>query len=308
MGLYGIEPDATRKASYYDYAVRWGASPSHPWQLVNGGTTTRNADAQCCGQTYIDLYRIDPQAIRVRDIKANIDSIVASSTSNDWTWVDALQMAMPVFAKLGVLYDDPKYFTKMHALYVDAKTTRGFYNTTDKLWWRDATFKPPFVTPGGKPSYWSRGNGWVFAALVRVLDTIPVTAADRAEYSADFVAMASALRKAQRSDGFWNPSLADPNDFGGPELTGTALFTYGMAWGVRAGLLDAESYGPTLSKAWCALESAIHADGALGYVQGTGSKPSDGQPVTYNSVPDYIDFGLGCLLLGGSEVWQLAAP
>ena len=40
--------------------------------------------------------------------------------------------------------------------------------------------------------------------------------------------MASALQKIQRSDGFWNVSLGDPNDHGGPELTGTALFTYGM--------------------------------------------------------------------------------
>jgi unsaturated rhamnogalacturonyl hydrolase len=307
MALYGVETDATRKASYYDYAVKWGSSASHPWQLV-GGVTTRSADNQCSGQTYLDLYQIDAQAVRVHDIKADIDAMVSSTGNGDWTWVDAIQMSMPVFAKLGVAFASTGYFDKMHALYVNAKTTQGFYNPTDHLWWRDKTFEPPFTTPNSKQCYWSRGNGWVFAALTRVLGIVPSNAPNRAEYVADFSAMAAALQKAQRSDGFWNVSLADPNDHGGPESTGTALFMYGMAWGVRTGLLDAASYGPTIAKAWCALTSAVHSNGALGYAQGSGSKPADSQPVTFDSVPDYPDFPLGCLLLGGSEVWRLATP
>jgi unsaturated rhamnogalacturonyl hydrolase len=308
MGLYGVESDATRKQAYYDYAVTWGASPTHPWQLAYGGTTTRDANDQCCGQTYLDLDAIDAQAVRVADITADIQGMVSSSASGDWTWVDAIQMSMPVFAKLGVLDGDTATFAKMHALYDGTRTTQGLYNATDGLWWRDATFKPPFMTPNGKPCYWSRGNGWVFAALARTLDIIPATAVGRAEYLADFTAMASALGKLQRLDGFWNVSLVDPDDHGGPELTGTALFTYGMALGVREGLLDGNVYGPILGKAWCALASAIHTSGALGYAQGSGSKPADGQPVTFDSVPDYIDFPLGCILLGASEVSKIASP
>jgi unsaturated rhamnogalacturonyl hydrolase len=256
----------------------------------------------------LDLYQIDAQAVRVHDIKADIDAMVASTGNGDWTWVDAIQMSMPVFAKLGVAFASTSYFDKMHALYVNAKTTQGFYNTTDHLWWRDKTFEPPFTTPNGKQCYWSRGNGWVFAALTRVLSIVPSNASNRAEFLADFSAMAAALQQAQRSDGFWNVSLADPNDHGGPESTGTALFMYGMAWGVRTGLLDAPSFGPTIAKAWCALTRAVHGNGALGYAQGSGSKPASGQPVTLDSVPDYADFPLGCLLLGGSEVWRLATP
>jgi unsaturated rhamnogalacturonyl hydrolase len=308
QALYGIESDATQKTSYYDYAVKWASSPAHPWQLAGGGTTTRSADNQCCGQTYLDLYQIDAQAVRAHDIKADIDNVVSGASNGDWTWVDAIQMAMPVFAKLGVIYGDAAYFEKMHALYVDAKTTQGFYNTTDHLWWRDATFEPPFKTPNGKQCYWSRGNGWVFAALTRALDITPASAPYRAEYTADLQAMASALSKVQRADGFWNVSLADPNDHGGPELTGTALFTYGLAWGVRQGILDQATYLPVVSKAWCALASAIHPNGLLGYAQGSGSQPSDGQPVTFDSVPDFQDFPTGCFLLGASEVWKLSAP
>jgi rhamnogalacturonyl hydrolase YesR len=81
-----------------------------------------------------------------------------------------------------------------------------------------------------------------------------------------------------------------------------------MAWGVRARVLASETYLPVIAKAWTAMASSVHPNGFLGYVQGTGKQPSDGQPVTFNSVPNYEDFGLGCFLLGGSEVARLASP
>jgi len=304
MGLYGIDP----QPSELSYAVDWGTS--HAWGL-NGGATTRSADNQCAGQTYLDLYEIDPQAARIKDIQADIDRVVAGAAVDDWTWVDAIQMAMPVFAKLGAINSSTAYFEKMYAMYSSAKNTQGaagFYSKIDHLWWRDANFDPPYTEPNGKNCYWSRGNGWVFAALTRVLGTIPESESHRAEYLADFNAMAEALRAVQRSDGFWNVSLLDPTHFGGPELTGTSLFAYGMAWGVRNGVLSADGYLPVVKRAWTAMASAVHEDGFLGYVQGTGQQPSDGQPVTFDKLPNYEDFGLGCFLLGASEVARLAPP
>ena len=118
MGLNAVDP----QASYVDYAVRWGTS--HSWGLV-GGTTTRSADNQCAGQTYIDLYNMDAQAMRMRDIKADIDMVVAGSAVNDWTWVDAIQMAMPVFAKLGGWARRRRYFEKAYAMYANTKNVQG---------------------------------------------------------------------------------------------------------------------------------------------------------------------------------------
>ena len=147
-------------------------------------------------------------------------------------------------------------------------------------------FDPPYTEPNGKSCYWSRGNGWVYAALVRVLDIIPATEPHRAEYLADFQAMSEALRAVQRSDGFWNVSLFDPTHFGGKELTGTALFTYGMAWGVRQGILSAATYQPVITKAWNAMVTdSVHTNGFLGYQQGTGKQPSDSQPLTLRQDP-----------------------
>lgn len=302
MALYQIDP----QKSYYDYAVSWGEN--HKWGLRNG-IQTRNGDDQCCGQTYIDLYLIDKKEERIKDIKASIDLMVDSEKVSDWTWIDALQMAMPVYAKLGVIYKDDRYFEKMYALYTHTKSKEGgigLYNPEEKLWWRDKDFLPPYKTPAGKNCYWSRGNGWIVAALVRVLDIMPKTAPHRAEYEKMLLDMLAAVAPLQRADGYWNVSLTDPTDFGGKELTGTALFIYGMAWAINNGLVKNKTYNPAIMKAWNALQKeSLHEDGFLGFVQGTGKEPKDGQPVTYTSKPDFEDYGLGCFLLAGSEIYKM---
>jgi unsaturated rhamnogalacturonyl hydrolase len=302
MALYKVD----KQKRYYDYAVAWGEA--HKWGLRNG-TKTRNGDDQCCGQTYMDLYLIDPKPERIKDIKACMDNMVNSEKKDDWTWIDALQMAMPVFAQLGVIYKDDHYYEKMYEMYMHTKNVqgdKGLYNPTEGLWYRDKDFDPPYVTPAGKSCYWSRGDGWVVAALVRVLDIMPKNAPHRAEYEKTYLEMMKALVSLQRADGFWNVSLMDETDFGGKELTGTSLFTYGMAWGVNNGLLKKEIYNPIITKAMNALlKDCVHPNGFLGYVQGTGKEPKDGQPLSYDKVPNFDDFGVGCFLLAGAEVYKM---
>ncbi|MDB5191388.1 MAG: glycoside hydrolase family 88 protein [Segetibacter sp.] len=302
MALYTID----KKKAYYDYAVQWGEK--HKWGM-RSGPTTRNADDQTCGQTYIDLYLIDKKPERIKDIKTSIDLMVKSDKSDDWNWIDALQMAMPVFVRLGVLYNDTSYYRKMYDLYSFTKYKHGgngLYNAKDKLWWRDKDFVPPYKEPNGEDCYWSRGNGWVVAALVRTLDMLPKTDPHYNEYLQDYKDLCAALVPIQRQDGLWNVSLHDPNNFGGKEITGTALFTYAFAWGINNGILDKKTYKPIITKAWNAMVTdAVHKDGFLGYVQGTGKEPKDGQPVTYTSKPDFEDYGLGCFLLAGSEVYEM---
>ncbi|MEJ2883184.1 glycoside hydrolase family 88/105 protein [Pedobacter sp. GR22-6] len=301
MSLYAIKPER----SYYDYAVQWG--DKHQWGL-RAGVTTRDADNQACGQTYIDLYQIDQKPERIRDIKASIDLMMNSGKISDWTWIDALQMGMPVFAKLGVLYKDDAYFEYMYKMYKHTKNVEGggLYNAKDGLWWRDKDFVPPYREPNGEDCYWSRGNGWVVAALVKVLEIMPENAPHREEYLKTYQEMLKALVPIQRADGFWNVSLHDASHFAGPETSGTALFVYGMAWGLNKGILEEKIYRPVVVKAWNAMQQqAVHKNGFLGYLQGTGKEPKDGQPVSYTSMPDFEDYGLGCFLLAGTEVYKM---
>lgn len=304
MALYKLD----QQKDYYDYAVEWGEK--HDWKPVRGEVYTRHADNQNCGMTYIDLYRIDPQPERIDAIKKNIDSVINSGRYNDWTWIDAIQMAMPIYAKLGVTLKDTKYFDYMYKMYHHIKYKEGghgLYNPEDQLWWRDKDFIPPYKEPNGEDCYWSRGNGWVLAALALVLEELPDTDSHYQEYLADFKSLAKALVPLQRTDGFWNVSLHDPNNYGGKEASGTALFVYGMAWGINHGILDKEVYLPVITKGWNALtKESLQPNGFLGYLQSTGKEPKDGQPVTVDKVPDFEDYGLGCFLLAGTEVYELA--
>ena len=137
MALYSVYP----RDDYYKYAVDW--SNYHEWGFRNG-TTTRNADDYCASQTYIDLYNICPDPERIRKVKANIDMLVNTPQVNDWWWIDAIQMGMPVFAKLGKLTGEQKYFDKMWDMYEYTRNKHGengMYNQKEGLWWRDSAMK-----------------------------------------------------------------------------------------------------------------------------------------------------------------------
>ncbi|MBR0047411.1 MAG: glycoside hydrolase family 88 protein [Bacteroidaceae bacterium] len=260
----------------------------------------------------------------------------SEGSNGDWTWIDAIQMGLPVLSKLTRLYhfegdtNASRYAIQGWAMYETSRNEigGGLLNVEDSLWWRDKDFVPPYTEPNGEDCYWSRGNGWVYAALVRAMDAMLVAKGTKEpqcweplgtkkwrnigedahfyDYKNDYLAMTEALVKCQRKDGFWNVSLHDESNYGGVELSGTALFIYGMAWGVRHGYLPKNKYAPIIYRTWEAMvKTCLHDDGFLGYVQGTGKEPKDSQPVTWDKEPDFDDYGLGCFLLCGTEVVRL---
>lgn len=302
------------------YTLDWGEF--HQWYSCTD-SQKRHADFQCCGQAYLQMYMMDTtQTQRMAHIKMRIDDMMATDKIDDWYWIDAIQMAMPIFAMLGTITDDTAYWERMYQMYQFTRNKHGgskkgggsrLFNTETGLWYRDYQFDPPYhdLTETDKDCYWSRGNGWVYMALARVMQFTPDDEAHRSSYASDFQLMSSALKDCQREDGSWNVSLAAPSNYGkagseGPEMTGTSLFIGGMAYGVRTGLLDRDTYLPTIVRGWQAMQHAVHDNGFVGYLQGSGSKPEDGGVITYYSVPDFEDFGIGCWLWGAAEVHALA--
>lgn len=297
------------------YLYDWASS--HEW-VPRNGVKTRDADDYCCCQAYLSMYE-KGQVKYYNPTVQCMDNLLSTPASvGDWTWIDAIQMGLPVLTKMSAIKqkEGDEAFSryaqqgwKMYS-YTRDRLAGGLFNKEEGLWWRDKDFVPPYKEPNGKNCYWSRGNGWVYAALVRAMqDIMSMDNYDDYldEYKSDYMKMTKALTKCQRKDMFWNVSLLDESNYGGKELTGTALFVYGMAWGIRNGLLDSKTYLPIVAKTWNAMvKECLHKNGFLGYVQGTGKQPSDSQPVGYDNEPDFDDFGLGCFLLAGSEVYQLA--
>ncbi|KAI8909286.1 glycosyl hydrolase, family 88 [Powellomyces hirtus] len=313
-GLMNLAKIASPKTSsqLIGYATKWGNS--HRWNVAGRNKATRNADNQVAGQTYIELYKLAPQQKhRFNVIRRNIDlNMKTTPQPRDWWWIDAVQMALPLYTQIGVLTGDMRYHAYGYKLFLDTKVARGLWNEKDGLWWRDESYKfPKRKSPNGKNVYWSRGNGWVVAAMVRTLEQLPTsnvhaTTGYRVEYETILKTMLKSLAARQRPDGFWNANLGDAKDFGGKETTGTALHLYGFAYAVRTGLVDRKTYMPVITKAWNAIQrESISNTGFLQWVQGVGADPSSSQPVTATRKPGFEDFGLGCVLLAGSEVYKL---
>jgi rhamnogalacturonyl hydrolase YesR len=308
MALQQIDP----QQRYIDYAMTW--ADFHKWSPRNGMNTC-DADDQCCGQTYIELlpYSNKDKEEQIRNIRENLDYQMHTTNKKNqslygwWTWIDAIQMAMPLYVQMYKETGDKKYLDHGMKMYRWSRNEcgGGLFNVKDGLWWRDADYVPPYKEPDGKDCYWSRGNGWVYAALVRCMNLLPEKSKEYKELKKDFLLMSEGLRKCQREDGFWNPSLVSTN-YEMPETSGTALFLYGMAWGIQKGYLKAKVYSSVCDKAWTAMvRDAVHQDGFLGWMQGTGKDPSAGQPLSYTKVPDFEDYGTGCFLLGATEYFKL---
>ena len=316
MALYEIDKDQR----YIDYTDRW--ANFHQWTPRNG-IKSCDADDQCCAQTYLIRYEQTKDEKMITKVRENLD--YQMQTPNDknnataktkgtqpslygwWTWIDAIQMAMPVYMQMYRLTGEMTYRDHGMAMYRWSRNEcgGGLFNVKDGLWWRDADYVPPYKEPDGKDCYWSRGNGWVYAALVRCMNELPKKSKEYKELKKDFLLMSEGLLKCQREDGFWNPSLVSSN-YAMPETSGTALFLYGMAWGIQQGYLKAKVYRPICDRAWAAMvKSAVHRDGFLGWMQGTGKDPSAGQPLSYDKVPDFEDYGTGCFLLGAVEYFKL---
>lgn len=305
MALYEIDADKR----YLDYTDSW--ADFHQWTARNG-IKTCHADDQCCEQTYLDRYMMTREERMIEHVRENLDQQMKTKIGW-WTWIDAIQMSMPVYSKMYRATGEQKYIDHAMKMYTWSRDTLagGLFNAPEGLWWRDQDYVPPYQEPDGKNCYWSRGSGWVYAALVRVLSDLQAMPKNKTtkryykQLKRDFVLMSAALLSCQREDGLWNASLVSTN-YEGKELTGTSLFLYGFSWGIRNKILKAKDYEEACHRAWKGLvRDCVHRDGFLGYVQGTGKDPSAGQPVTYTKVPDFEDYGTGCFLLGAVEYYKM---
>ncbi|WP_235425349.1 glycoside hydrolase family 88/105 protein [Croceibacterium mercuriale] len=186
-----------------------------------------------------------------------------------WCWCDALFMAPPALAELSNQTGDPRYRDFATAEFW--ATTDFLYDPVEQLYYRDSRFFERRDDQGRK-QFWSRGNGWVFAGMARMIPLLPEGSADRLRMEGLFQEMAARLATLQKDDGYWAPSLLAPEG-SPPEASGTAFYTYGMAWGIKAGLLDAATYRPAAERGWAALTRAVQPDGGLGWVQQVSDRP-----------------------------------
>jgi unsaturated rhamnogalacturonyl hydrolase len=285
MATYQLTHDAK-----YLAAIKTWAGPG--WTLANGAGS--RGDNQCAAQTFFDAYLADPSAanmVMLNGAKPSFDQLVLNPPKGrvEWWWEDALFMVPPGFARLGAATGDKQYFSVLDGMFWD--TYAFLWSPTANLMYRDDTTRNQF---------WARGNGWVIAGAARVLQYLPADDAKRADYVKLVNDMAGALKNVQGADGMWRSNLLVPTQYPNQETTGTALFTYGMSWGLSNGVLDKATYLPVVQKAWSGLTSVVSANGTVGWCQPVGAGPA---PANAGST---TPFGVGAWLLAASEIAKLA--
>ena len=272
-------------------AERW------KWQLED--TRFPHADDEALGRAYLDLYSEHPDPERIRNTQAIMDRLVARADDPAkpvWWWCDALFMAPPVLVRLYAITHDKKYLDTMDREW--GITRARLYDEKQHLYFRDDRFLDIKAQheANGKPVFWSRGNGWVIAGLVQILDTLPKDDPRRSPYAAQFVDMMTSIAALQPSDGLWRAGLLDAEAYKMPEVSGSAFFAYGIAYGLRTGMLDEKTFRPVLERCWGAMVAHVYADGRLGNVQPIGFAPDQFTPSS-----SYV-YGVGGFLLAGSEI------
>lgn len=300
----------TGNAKYLEYSDKWarhnkwsGATGQDPqkWQYKTYGEGQEHvlfADWQVCFQTYADMYAMNPDAYKVARAKQVLGREALMPQNDFWWWVDALYMGMPAFSKMYRMTGDEAYLDKLYANFKYADDL--MFDKTDHLYYRDAKYiYPAHKTEAGKKDFWARGNGWALAGLAKVLADVPETWQHRAVLVERFRQLAEAVSKCQQEGGYWTRSMLDPKQAEGEETSGTALFAYGLLWGMNNGLLDRTVYGAVADNAWKYLSTvALQADGSVGYVQPIGEKAVKGQKLTSANANN---FGTGAFLLAACE-------
>jgi len=283
----------THRQKYFQEAVRW--AEGREWKL---GERPRHADDHSPGQTYLELYLLKKDPVMIAHTKSTLDAMLNDPRPGreDWWWCDALFMAPPVLARLSAATGDKKYIDYLNTMWWD--TTDFLYDQEAKLYYRDKNYIGK-LNPNGKKIFWARGNGWVMAGTVRVLQYLPKNNQSRKRYVSLLRAMAASVTRVQGEDGLWRPSLLDPQEIAISETSSSGFFCYAIAWGINQGYLDRQTYLPVVKKAWKGLIGAVRPDGKLGYVQPIGASPAK------LTSEDNQEYGSGAFLLAGSEMYKL---
>jgi rhamnogalacturonyl hydrolase YesR len=280
------------------------------WKL---GPRLYDADDQCVGQTYAEIYlrRRDPRMIA--PMRERFDWILAHPKSDNldfdpernpdardrWSWCDSLFMGPPTWIRLYAATGDKAYLEFAAGRWW--VTSDYLYDKEEHLFFRDSTYFPRRES-NGKKVFWSRGNGWVLAGLVRVLQYLPADHPTHGRFVRQYREMAEKILECQQADGLWRASLLDPEDYPLKETSGSGFYCYALAWGVNQGLLDRARFEPAVIKAWQGLTGCVEPDGRLTHVQPIGSDPKK-----FDDDATEV-YGVGAFLLAGSEVYRMVTP
>jgi unsaturated rhamnogalacturonyl hydrolase len=235
-------------------------------------------------------------------------------------WLDGLYMAEPFYAEYAAMFhedsdfdDIAKQFELMERHARDPKTGLLYHGWDESKQQRWAN-----PTTGTSPNFWDRAMGWYGMALVDTLDYFPQQSPQRAELIAILNRLAKSIAKYQDAkSGLWYQVLDKGTEQGNYlEASGSSMFVYALAKGVRNGYLPA-SYLSVAKRGYQGLlvhfvktdaAGQTNLDGIVA-VAGLGGNPyRDGSYQYYISekVVTNDPKGVGAFLMASNEI-EIAA-
>ena len=157
-------------------------------------------------------------------------------------WLDGLYMAEPFYAEYSKAFNEIANFDDIANQFIwmekharDPKTGLLYHG-----WDESKEQKWADKTTGTSPNFWDRALGWYVMAILDVLDIFPKDHPKRSELIAIYQRLMPAIIKYQDpKEGGWYQVVDKINGKGNyMEASGTAMFVYGIAKGVRMGYLD----------------------------------------------------------------------
>ncbi len=226
----------------YDQAFAkggWGEIRNLSWHMIFRGK--RLDDNGPMGASLIELQKKYPNQSFLNYINETADHLNhAEPRLKDGTiarlwphvntiWADDAFMAISFLARMGELTGEKKYFT-------DAATQ--VLNYTKYLWDKEKGIYYHCYHTDNKElgvAHWSRANGWVFMAQADLLSRMPKNHPLYQKVLKNFQMQTSGIARYQGKNGLWHQVLDREDSY--EEITGTAMFVFGIARGVKNGWL-----------------------------------------------------------------------
>ncbi len=137
------------------------------------------------------------------------------------------------------------------------------------------------------PFYWGRGNGFAVLGLAETLTYLPQSHPLYADILSMYQKLLNGLLKYQSPSGCYHQVITLPGSY--QELTSTCMIGYGVARGVKLGLLD-QSYLPTLASLWNGAKARITETGdVVDGCTGTGALETERDYIVREALSGYDD-------------------
>jgi len=334
LALLGFQRlyEQTGKQVYLDYAKTWVDSLiDESGNIKDYVVYEFNIDDVNAGKLLFKFYKQtkDPRYLyAMQQLRSQMDWQPRTSEGGFWhkriypwqMWLDGLYMGAAYFAEYAATFsEDPAIFDDIaHQFILIERKTRD--KKTGLLYhgWDESKLQS-WADPetGLSKHFWSRAMGWYAMALVDTLEMMPNNHKDKHKLLKILRSLVKALKPYQQDSGIWL-QVTDQVDRKGnyEEASGTAMFAYAIAKGVRLGYLE-NHWANVAQKAFDGITrellvtdqktNRVHLHNICGSAGLGGNPYRSGSFQYYINEPIVIDdaHGIGPYMLAGIELIKL---